>query len=262
MDRTGTLESKRKKRMKMLNVQTDEKTETFETLSKKSTELSSEIDALKERLSKAQEALKHQADSVDLDDFMDTIKESADAGSKENISKLKLQLSTLHKEKQRVDKLVEVTRPNKIPDLKAAQAGRAKVTFGKMFGSKAAVPAKPVSDPPQPKVLARPKAFDDEEDEEVAKRPKLQSLEKLKKDIEEEKSRPVVMEQPKKKKDKPRKPAQQPTTANMLQQVIETDAAPKSYSELANDDEKYQTWVPPKGQTGDGRTSLNEKLGY
>ena len=27
-------------------------------------------------------------------------------------------------------------------------------------------------------------------------------------------------------------------------------------------DEKYATWVPPSNQTGDGRTSLNEKLGY
>ena len=27
-------------------------------------------------------------------------------------------------------------------------------------------------------------------------------------------------------------------------------------------DSKYDVWVPPAGQTGDGRTSLNDKLGY
>ncbi|KAK4285573.1 hypothetical protein QN277_002255 [Acacia crassicarpa] len=29
-----------------------------------------------------------------------------------------------------------------------------------------------------------------------------------------------------------------------------------------SDDTDYDTWVPPKGQSGDGRTSLNEKYGY
>ena len=27
-------------------------------------------------------------------------------------------------------------------------------------------------------------------------------------------------------------------------------------------DPKYATWTPPVGQTGDGRTALNDKLGY
>ena len=35
----------------------------------------------------------------------------------------------------------------------------------------------------------------------------------------------------------------------------------KSYEdEVDNDD--YCTWVPPEGQSGDGKTSLNEKFGY
>ncbi|MCL7023461.1 hypothetical protein MKW94_018686 [Papaver nudicaule] len=31
---------------------------------------------------------------------------------------------------------------------------------------------------------------------------------------------------------------------------------------LENDNPDYETWVPPKGQSGDGRTSLNERYGY
>ena len=36
----------------------------------------------------------------------------------------------------------------------------------------------------------------------------------------------------------------------------------KSYLELSECDDKYSTWMPPKNQSGDGRTSLNDKYGY
>lgn len=36
----------------------------------------------------------------------------------------------------------------------------------------------------------------------------------------------------------------------------------KQKNKYDEDDPNYIDWVPPVGQTGDGRTSLNQKLGY
>ena len=35
-----------------------------------------------------------------------------------------------------------------------------------------------------------------------------------------------------------------------------------TYGELSEHDDKYSTWLPPKNQSGDGRTNLNDKYGY
>ncbi|KAI3991827.1 hypothetical protein MKX01_038225 [Papaver californicum] len=37
---------------------------------------------------------------------------------------------------------------------------------------------------------------------------------------------------------------------------------PEKPNFLENDNLEYETWVPPEGQSGDGRTSLNERYGY
>ena len=42
----------------------------------------------------------------------------------------------------------------------------------------------------------------------------------------------------------------------------EMEENPKVEGDYDTSDDKYATWMPPKGQTGDGKTSLNEKLGY
>jgi len=37
---------------------------------------------------------------------------------------------------------------------------------------------------------------------------------------------------------------------------------PKKEFKYDSEKPEYSTWTPPIGQTGDGRTSLNDKLGY
>jgi len=36
----------------------------------------------------------------------------------------------------------------------------------------------------------------------------------------------------------------------------------KPYEVMSEQDERYTSWIPPKNQSGDGRTSLNDKYGY
>ncbi|GFO30162.1 kanadaptin [Plakobranchus ocellatus] len=61
-----------------------------------------------------------------------------------------------------------------------------------------------------------------------------------------------------------RKPFSHPSTAAVLENLDkEQKTSHKKASNYEYDtDPDYAMWLPPSGQTGDGRTSLNEKLGY
>ena len=48
-----------------------------------------------------------------------------------------------------------------------------------------------------------------------------------------------------------------------IRNVLEDNiSSGKPYEELSEHDERYSAWMPPKNQTGDGKTSLNDKYGY
>jgi hypothetical protein len=63
------------------------------------------------------------------------------------------------------------------------------------------------------------------------------------------------------------------TFSNNVNQNVQSNASDKHefvqnsdkkqlYEEMSAQDDRYSAWLPPKNQTGDGRTNLNDKFGY
>ena len=50
--------------------------------------------------------------------------------------------------------------------------------------------------------------------------------------------------------------------AKAAEESDQTEVAEPKDSYRLGEDAKYDVWVPPQDQSGDGKTSLNEKLGY
>ncbi|XP_050312819.1 kanadaptin-like isoform X2 [Anthonomus grandis grandis] len=120
LDRTGTIEKKREKRMK---VKEPERAETYEGLVAKEKLLSTQIASLEKKLGETQRM--HQKSSFSsnftnneedsLDSYMKGLND--DKIDKQTISKLKLELANLRKEHANVVKLANVAKPVNMPAL-------------------------------------------------------------------------------------------------------------------------------------------------
>ena len=339
LDRTGTLEVKRQKRMKKVkdgNNQAEEASnkinkpiiENFESLTKKHNLVSKEILSLQERIKAASLSIRqmenHTKDSQneDLDTYMAALEKSADC-SKENIAKLKIQLSTHMSESKRLERLIEIARPAKLPEKvpnskieknsanerNSVQKSSA-VVIGKMFGRgigkiKAIVPSSKtnkslinISLSNNDQELKEDVKSNCNKSEEVdlnnipKNHPDVYETEKIKfshntqnemmssldnknKDIITQFKHKNVNIAPassintEKETSKQSMTKEYKTSTNRKAYGISNSSKEeqkhvdsKPYEELSELDERYSAWMPPKNQSGDGRTSLNDKYGY
>uniref|UniRef100_A0A8C5L2I8 Solute carrier family 4 (anion exchanger), member 1, adaptor protein n=1 Tax=Jaculus jaculus TaxID=51337 RepID=A0A8C5L2I8_JACJA len=296
LDRTGLVEKKRLNRMKKAG-KIDEKPETFESLVAKLNDAEKELSEISERLKASSKAVSDTPCQDSLDAFMSDMK----AGSTlDGVSRKKLHLRTLElrKEQQRLKGLIKIVKPAEIPELKKtepqttdAENKAKKLTlplFGAMKGGSkfklktGTVGKLPPKRPELPPALMRTK--DEPEVEEEEEEEEEEEKEKEQENKMEDGSSQLLQET----ETEPEAAVHDPSTSSDLTCPKETKSnvaseneyeksrnvlkkkkapgpgkfPPMLSSKYPEDDPDYCVWVPPEGQSGDGRTHLNDKYGY
>ncbi|XP_077477516.1 kanadaptin [Stigmatopora argus] len=311
LDRTGTVEKKRKERMKRAG-KMRERPDTHQSLLAKLSQVEEEVAETQKKLgARGKDACGSSSDDP-LDAFMSAVRGEATTDAVER-RKLHLHVADLQKDARRLRKLVELTRPPRLPsplpgdDSGARKAKKALPLFGAMKGgSKFKLKTGTIGKlpPKQPKLPAElfvmkeevPPGGEDEEEEEEEEENKemtadtmeapedkechpveashLMSKETLGEKAESEPKEPS----PERSKGQTCTEAGKPVlprpsssesrdgglaSARKQKKVPTASRPPAELSaQYPQDDPDYCVWLPPAGQTGDGRTHLNDKYGY
>ncbi len=356
LDRTGTIEKKRKQRM-IIAGKVDDKAETYESLLAKHKTNKDELDQCEKELKEAlarKEKADEDSENLDLDSYLAELKKGAQV-DKQTIQKLKVRISSLQQELDKLTKLINIAKPASMPELKPTNPEKPKLS-GIMIGKRGSkgllgkvknVPKEQknqvVIETRDTKVLEafldadkdnseKPKRSrldnSDNEDDEIkpigyearpepkpkerigdtsinainkilgprgpqipenlrgALEQKLKGadIEAVAKEIKEtlakhdtENALPMEVDSGKLPGDEnndigyeeePSQKRKRGDRGNKRKKKAEEDGENDGEGEEADSyykigaDSKYDVWLPPQGQTGDGRTSLNDKLGY
>ncbi|XP_006626420.2 kanadaptin [Lepisosteus oculatus] len=324
LDRTGAVEKKRKDRM-MKAGRIQEKPETYDSLVVKLEDVERELAETEQKLSSSGKSSDPSSSEDPLDAFMCEVRSGAALDSMAR-KKLHVRIAELRRERQRLQKLVEITRPAQLPALQPTGGSQPTETekprklclpmFGAMKGGSkfrlktgtiGCLPPKRTDLPPEllnmKEMLPGQEEEEEEEEEEMpASQLKDKASDKLGPEEagmsfqEEEPSethssgdsggRPLAAARLESDTgDGEMRPPgpEAPSTASTPQGSVRTgdakaaEASPKKKKKMCGpsrppagllsarypeDDPDYCVWVPPAGQTGDGRTHLNEKYGY
>ncbi|XP_044262562.1 kanadaptin [Tribolium madens] len=253
LDRTGAIEKKREMRIK---AKVPQKAETYESLMEKEKEISDCIRKLECELEECQKSLASvgtsSTEADPLDSFMMELKQSKP--SKQSVNKLKSELIKLKQEHGNVIKLVNIAKPASLPPLVPEYASNSNSTKLEkkslpIFGKRKKVKVQVVSKS-EPMIVDDGDDEEEEEEEPKREQEKEDSVIAEKEQIADQKE--VNVNEKKKRKNQRR--------IQQKQERAEIEKK-KGYDEDAHK-EDYNMWVPPSGQSGDGRTSLNDKLGY
>ncbi|KFD60987.1 hypothetical protein M514_08032 [Trichuris suis] len=260
-DRTGELERKRQKRIQMSTNPTGKTVDNYDTLQQKLAELKREVERTEAQLSLLC-AETHSADTSEkqaptgrdsLDDYMMRMERCDKQDTKVKQSRLRVRLSELKKLQRRTELLIKVARPTPMPFLKKPPAVNVK-SVGPMggYGLRARDVAPVV--PPMPEVqTVEPftEEFEDENDNQV-------SASKLSPSVEPPKANSPPAVSVEAKKTNSSEPGALPPRFKTA--TVSRDAP--LVVERKDGEADYTDWLPPEDQTGDGRTKLNDALGY
>ncbi|KAG7197552.1 hypothetical protein KM043_000168 [Ampulex compressa] len=286
LDRTGAIEKKREQRMKLAG-KLEEKVETYDSLLPQLEDARKRISTLSESIKSAEgksDADREQETEEDaLDAFMSNL--NASTLTKKDIMTMKRDLQELQKEEARLAKLVNLAKPVDLPALgrratppSEAAPSKKKEEPGiedeacKESGSReASVGARKFT------MRAAKEEKADESDKAESRltqggrqesRPLLCSRKVRssrdraeEEDGEEGRSLPAGTSGRQEHRDRDATEASKYRKTSQKRAAIED----KRLEEICDQElhgENYSTWVPPQDQSGDGKTSLNEKYGY
>lgn len=292
LDRTGDIEKRRKRK-----VQSQDNTAlTFEELVKQEGELQEKIVSMEEKIALSKSSLKKETandDTDDLDEFMNQLDKSETKVDKVEIKKYRLEQQALQKDLKQVQRLIEITRPLELPKITGdGGASSANKNFGKdklpLFGKKRKMEVK------VPDKSVQGTAKDDEVEVEIEEQKdvEIKTVEEVK-DIKKElpkRDYPKIPLTPKVEikdqvlHEEERKPHKEERNAPVIEPTIENEEQIEAQEKkkarqrvrirkqvrdnvdmeetVEETEEKFTDWLPPSNQSGDGTTSLNEKLGY
>uniref|UniRef100_A0A673I2H4 Kanadaptin-like n=1 Tax=Sinocyclocheilus rhinocerous TaxID=307959 RepID=A0A673I2H4_9TELE len=254
LDRTGAVEKKRTERMKKAG-KIQERPDTYESLLAKLAEVEKELADAEKRLSSSGRGVSSSSTEDPLDAFMSAVRSEAALDGVER-KKLHLHVAELKKEGQRLRKLADLAKPTQLPSLQASSQDTEKPKklslplFGAMKGgSKFKLKTGTIGTLPPKRTNLPPELF---------------NMKEMPPGGEEEKE-----EEEEEEEEKNKKTEDAVTDGDMeVVQSVETTSSEHSSppvtmsKQYPEDDPDYCVWVPPSGQTGDGRTHLNDKYGY
>lgn len=289
LDRTGDVERKRQSRIQK---KLPQQPETYQSLVEKESKLSEDINRIETELTKArQDSLSKKdvpTEEDSLESYMKELKKEKTL-DKQMVSKYKSELIVLKQEHAKVLKLANIARPADLPRLMPQQNTSGVNKLLPMFGKRSKIKL----NIPKSKPIQIEDEDEDDEDldqletsKEVSAENELskEAEDSLEKDtvvkegltpssLEEVKSMKKPLNVAVSSKTEEKLPDKELTAAEIEKRRKKTERRlqqrqdklenekQRGYEEDAKK-EDYNMWVPPRGQSGDGRTSLNDKFGY
>ncbi|XP_026813204.1 LOW QUALITY PROTEIN: kanadaptin [Rhopalosiphum maidis] len=246
LDRTGDIDAKRKKRMKKFG-KTAETVDTYETLMEKHKLLIADLKHNKNKLNRLNKNVTKEYgetnDEDSLESYMSDLRNYKTV-DKIEIKRLKIKINELQIEEEKLRKIINIVRPTTLPELTKPQIELTpKVEEAVKVNPKINNGPTPITStiPKEVKKIDTKIKPNVEEKVEVINKEKSdlnEAEEKVLKELKEAEKRQKQLE----KKDK-----------KIIAKTLEKDKL---------EDFGNMIWKPPADQTGDGRTSLNEKYGY
>jgi len=248
LDRTGDIDAKRKKRMKKFG-KAAETVDTYETLMEKHKVLIIDLKHIKSKLNRLSRNITkdygENNDEDSLESYMSDLRNYKTV-DKIEMNRLKIKMNELQEEEEKLRKIINIVRPTTLPELTKPQVeeNATKIEHTPKVNS--------INNNSQPTPSIIPisvKQIDKNLKPDVKENMKVMIIDKEKIDLKEaeEKVLKELKEAEKRQKQLEKK------DKKIIAKTLEKDVS---------EDFGNMIWKPPADQTGDGRTSLNDKYGY